>query len=86
MYIIGKLFQLKQFYFRFVSQVALVVGEFESVEARSEEGILVRVFTPIGKKEQVSFSGFPVFPVSFFPANIISFTPIGKKEQVSFSG
>jgi hypothetical protein len=54
MYIMCKLFQLKQFYSRFVSQVALVVGEFESVEARSEEGILVRVFTPIGKKEQVS--------------------------------
>jgi puromycin-sensitive aminopeptidase len=36
--------------------VALVVGEFEYVEGRSAEGILVRVFTPIGKKDQVNIS------------------------------
>ena len=35
--------------------LALVVGEFEAVESISEEGILVRVFTPIGKKHQVSY-------------------------------
>ena len=35
--------------------LALVVGEFEAVEGISEEGILVRVFTPIGKKHQVSY-------------------------------
>ena len=35
-------------------QVAVVVGEFESVEGTSAEGILVRVFTPVGKKEQVN--------------------------------
>jgi len=34
--------------------LALVVGEFEAVEGKSEEGILVRVYTPIGKKHQVS--------------------------------
>ena len=37
----------------FGRQVALVVGEYEHVEDRSAEGILVRVFTPVGKKEQV---------------------------------
>ena len=31
----------------------MVVGEFEYVEGKSPEGIQVRVFTPIGKKEQV---------------------------------
>ena len=33
--------------------IALVVGEYEYVEGVSEEGIKVRVYTPLGKKEQV---------------------------------
>ena len=33
--------------------VALIVGEYEYVEGVSEEGIKVRVYTPLGKKEQV---------------------------------
>ena len=35
--------------------VALIVGEYEYVEGESEEGIKVRVYTPLGKKEQVCF-------------------------------
>jgi hypothetical protein len=56
--------------------VAVVVGEFESVEGMSEEGILVRVFTPIGKKEQVGFVAEPfcengaALPRPTFPACI----------------
>ena len=36
--------------------VAIVVGEYEFVETVSEEGIKVRVYTPLGKKEQGQFA------------------------------
>ncbi|MBI2019080.1 M1 family metallopeptidase [Candidatus Daviesbacteria bacterium] len=36
--------------------LAFIVGEFESVEKKSENGILVRVFTTPGKKEQGRFA------------------------------
>jgi len=36
--------------------IALVVGEYEYVEGESEEGIKVRVYTPLGKKEQGKFA------------------------------
>lgn len=35
--------------------VAYVVGEFDYVEERSTDGVLVRVYTPVGKKEQGRF-------------------------------
>ena len=35
--------------------VAFVVGEFDYVEERSTDGVLVRVYTPVGKKEQGRF-------------------------------
>ena len=35
--------------------VAFVVGEFDYVEERSMDGVLVRVYTPFGKKEQGRF-------------------------------
>lgn len=36
--------------------LALVVGEFESVDGQTQDGILVRSFTPIGKAEQGRFA------------------------------
>ncbi|XP_017474998.1 PREDICTED: puromycin-sensitive aminopeptidase-like isoform X1 [Rhagoletis zephyria] len=36
--------------------VAVVVGEYDYVEGKSEDGIIVRVFTPVGKKEQGIFA------------------------------
>ncbi len=36
--------------------VAIIVGEFEACETKSKEGILVRVWTPVGKTEQGQFS------------------------------
>ncbi|XP_078280972.1 puromycin-sensitive aminopeptidase [Rhinoraja longicauda] len=36
--------------------VAFVVGEYDFVEAKSSDGILVRVYTPIGKAEQGKFA------------------------------
>ena len=36
--------------------VAFVVGEFDNVEEHSTDGILCRVYTPVGKKEQGRFS------------------------------
>lgn len=36
--------------------LAFVVGDFEYVEARSADGVLVRVYAPIGKKEQGKFA------------------------------
>ena len=35
--------------------VAFVVGEFDYVEETSTDGVLVRVYTPLGKKEQGRF-------------------------------
>lgn len=36
--------------------VAVVVGEYDFVEAKSSDGVLVRVYTPVGKKEQGEFA------------------------------
>ncbi|XP_062708639.1 puromycin-sensitive aminopeptidase isoform X3 [Aedes albopictus] len=36
--------------------VAVVVGEFDYVEGKSKDGVLVRVFTPVGKNEQGKFA------------------------------
>lgn len=36
--------------------VAVVVGEFDFVEGHSRDGVLVRVYTPVGKKEQGRFA------------------------------
>jgi len=36
--------------------VAIVVGEFDYIEDKSEEGITVRVYSPLGKKEQGRFA------------------------------
>lgn len=36
--------------------VAAVVGEYDFVEGKSSDGVLVRVFTPVGKKEQGLFA------------------------------
>lgn len=36
--------------------VAAVVGEYDYVEATSSDGVLVRVYTPVGKKEQGLFA------------------------------
>lgn len=36
--------------------VAMVVGEFEGVEGKTKDGILVRSFTPVGKTEQGKFA------------------------------
>ena len=33
--------------------LAFIVGEFDFVEGQSKDGVLVRVYTPLGKKEQV---------------------------------
>ncbi len=36
--------------------LAFIVGEFDFVEERTREGVLVRVYTPLGKKEQGRFA------------------------------
>lgn len=36
--------------------VAVVVGEYDFVEAKSSDGVLVRVYTPVGKKDQGEFA------------------------------
>jgi len=36
--------------------LAFIVGEFDFVEERTPEGVLVRVYTPVGKKEQGHFA------------------------------
>lgn len=36
--------------------VAFIVGEFEAVEGKSKDGVLVRVYTPMGKTEQGKFA------------------------------
>ncbi|XP_053689558.1 puromycin-sensitive aminopeptidase [Sabethes cyaneus] len=36
--------------------VAVVVGEFDFVEGRTKDGVLVRVYTPVGRNEQGSFA------------------------------
>ncbi|XP_055532156.1 puromycin-sensitive aminopeptidase [Wyeomyia smithii] len=36
--------------------VAVVVGEFDFVEGKTKDGVLVRVYTPIGKNKQGSFA------------------------------
>lgn len=37
--------------------VAAVIGEYDYVEAKSKDGVLVRVYTPVGKKDQGKIIG-----------------------------
>ncbi|XP_070570403.1 puromycin-sensitive aminopeptidase-like [Ptychodera flava] len=36
--------------------IAFIVGEFDHVEAKSSDGTIIRVYTPVGKKEQGEFA------------------------------
>ena len=36
--------------------LAFIVGEFDYVEGKSSDGVLVRVYTPLGRKEQGEFA------------------------------
>ncbi len=36
--------------------LAFIVGEFDYVEGKSSDGVLVRVYTPLGRKEQGDFA------------------------------
>lgn len=36
--------------------LAFIVGEFDYVEQRDTNGVLVRVYTPVGKKQQGQFA------------------------------
>lgn len=36
--------------------VAIVVGEFDHVEGTTDDGVEVRVYTPVGKKEQGTYA------------------------------
>lgn len=36
--------------------LAFVVGEFDYIEDKDRNGILIRVYTPLGKKEQGRFA------------------------------
>ena len=45
--------------------IAFVVGEYDYVEAKDSDGVLVRVYTPVGKKEQGQFA-LEVRPFSKF--------------------
>lgn len=36
--------------------LAFVVGEYDHIEAQDSDGVIVRVFTPLGKKEQGRFA------------------------------
>ena len=36
--------------------LAYVIGEYDFVEKRDSDGVLVRVYTPVGKKEQGNFA------------------------------
>jgi len=36
--------------------LAMIVGEYDYVEARDADDVLVRVYTPVGKKEQGQFA------------------------------
>ena len=36
--------------------VAFIVGDFDFVEGKTEDGTLVRVYTPVGKAQQGNFA------------------------------
>ena len=36
--------------------IAFVVGEYDYVEGKDADGVLIRVYTPVGKKEQGQFA------------------------------
>eukprot|EP01027_Heterolobosea_sp_BB2_P018308 GEZU01025811.1.p1 GENE.GEZU01025811.1~~GEZU01025811.1.p1 ORF type:complete len:486 (+),score=140.93 GEZU01025811.1:106-1563(+) len=47
--------------------VAFIIGEFDFVEAKSRDGINVRVYTPVGKKQQGNFAlNVSVKTIDFF--------------------
>lgn len=36
--------------------VAYIVGEYDYIEGKDSDGVVVRVYTPLGKKEQGQFA------------------------------
>ena len=36
--------------------LAMVVGEYDYIETKDSDGVLIRVYTPLGKKEQGAFA------------------------------
>ncbi|RMB94745.1 hypothetical protein DUI87_28723 [Hirundo rustica rustica] len=62
--------------------VAFVVGEYDFVEARSQDGVLVRVYTPVGKAEQGKFA---LEVIDMHGVLVRVYTPVGKAEQGEFA-
>lgn len=66
--------------------VAFLVGDFEYVEDTSSDGILVRVYTPPGKKEQGKFALFVASKVLPFYREYFQIAyPLPKMDLVAVS-
>ena len=54
--------------------LAFIVGEYDYVEDRDSDGVLIRVYTPVGKKEQGNFAlevrYFTAFRYRLFPSGV----------------
>ncbi|XP_065074613.1 puromycin-sensitive aminopeptidase [Ochlerotatus camptorhynchus] len=66
--------------------VAVVVGEFDYVEGKSKDGVLVRVFTPVGKNEQGKFALDVAIEVLHYYNSYFSIAyPLPKMDLVAIS-
>jgi len=64
--------------------VAFVVGEYDYVETKDSNGVQIRVYTPVGKKEHGNFALETVAKVLPFYAEYFNIKyPIAKADQIA---
>eukprot|EP01116_Phalansterium_solitarium_P017074 TRINITY_DN4120_c0_g1_i1.p1 TRINITY_DN4120_c0_g1~~TRINITY_DN4120_c0_g1_i1.p1 ORF type:complete len:889 (-),score=315.99 TRINITY_DN4120_c0_g1_i1:342-3008(-) len=64
--------------------VAFVLGEFDCIEGRTSEGVVVRVYTPLGKKEQGEFAlSVATRTLSYFSSYFDIAYPLPKLDMVA---
>lgn len=64
--------------------LAFIIGEFDYLEGRDSDGVLVRVYTPLEKKDQGQFALDVSYMFSMGLLNTTSFAAI-VEEQVSLA-
>jgi len=66
--------------------LAFVVGEFDHVEGKTKEGVTVRVYTPVGKKEQGTFAlDVAVRTLSYFSHFFEIAYPLPKLDMIAIA-
>ena len=64
--------------------LAFIVGEYDYVEGKDADGVLIRVYTPVGKKEQGKFALDVSINYRIFPSLLLSIDMVNNTGTYSF--